>query len=108
MGRLCTRVSDAEDGQCEAGAFAFADGYDGTKDVDLLFGCPCPCGCGELRAVTINPLRSGSRRPVWTWDGNREAPTLAPSILICQLDERGRPVGEHWHGFLVAGHWNSC
>lgn len=35
----------------------------------------------------------------WTWDGNREKPTLSPSILI-----RGKP-GEPdlWHGFLRDG-----
>lgn len=34
----------------------------------------------------------------WTWDGNRERPTLSPSI---------HAVG-HWHGYLRAGRFESC
>jgi hypothetical protein len=36
---------------------------------------------------------SGKTFPVWQWDGNREAPTLSPSINV---------IGR-WHGFLRAG-----
>lgn len=42
--------------------------------------------------VVMLPL-SGSRHPVWQWDGNREAPTLTPSINV---------VGR-WHGWLRNG-----
>jgi hypothetical protein len=31
----------------------------------------------------------------WNWDGNREAPTLTPSILHHSTPE--------WHGYLTAG-----
>jgi hypothetical protein len=34
-------------------------------------------------------------RPMWQWDGNREAPTLNPSIL-----HHSNPP---WHGYLRAG-----
>lgn len=47
------------------------------------------------------PLRSDSdyaRRdgtgPIWSWDGNREAPTITPSILN---------LSTGWHGFMRAG-----
>jgi hypothetical protein len=36
----------------------------------------------------------------WTWDGNREAPTLSPSILVWG---EGRDKPATWHGFLRAG-----
>lgn len=35
---------------------------------------------------------------VWGWDGNKEKPTLTPSI---------HDVG-YWHGFLTAGKLQSC
>jgi hypothetical protein len=88
----------------EPGAFHYADGYDGTKDVCLMFGCPC--GCGALNAVHLK--RYGSNHPVWQWDGNRETPTLTPSILIYQLNDKAERIGEHWHGFLTAGVFRSC
>lgn len=33
--------------------------------------------------------------PCWQWDGNRENPTITPSILM-------RGMGE-WHGYMTAG-----
>ena len=37
--------------------------------------------------------------PVWKWDGNKEAPTITPSILVNSVP--GWNPG--WHGFLTAG-----
>jgi hypothetical protein len=42
--------------------------------------------------VVSLPL-SGDKQPVWQWDGNREAPTLTPSVNV---------VGR-WHGWLREG-----
>lgn len=53
----------------------------------------CPCGCGSLLGV---------RWPPWTWDGNREAPTVCASIL------HSSPGGCGWHGFLTAGEFVEC
>lgn len=89
-----------DDGPVPAGAFEYYD-WQGS-DGGILFGCPC--GCGELKSVSFR----SERRPVWQWDGNREKPTLTPSINILQLDEAGRQIGEHWHGFLTAGEFRSC
>ncbi len=50
----------------------------------------CPCGCGAILGVNFNR---------WTWDGNREAPTISPSIQ--HLD------GCRWHGFLRGGYWET-
>lgn len=48
-----------------------------TADGDLLvFHCP-GCGCDH------GPRVSGSRPgPLWTWNGDRARPTLAPSIRV--------------------------
>ncbi len=93
-----------DDGKVPAGYFHFVDGYDGTKDVCLLFGCPC--GCGSLHAVAVKPYDGAG--PTWDWDGNRDQPTLTPSILSYQLNNSGERIGEHWHGFLTAGRFVSC
>jgi len=36
---------------------------------------------------------AGKGYPAWNWDGNREAPTLTPSINVIGV----------WHGYLRAG-----
>lgn len=64
----------------------------GEEHLSLVF--ICPCGCQTVRSVPV----TGDRK--WTWDGNKELPTLTPSILI---------IGEcGWHGFLTAGEWRTC
>jgi len=77
----------------DAGVFCFAH-----EDRALLF--LCPCGCGQPGALPI--VRAGEARPdgvsSWVWDGNRERPTLQPSI------RRGGSC-PGYHGHLVAGTW---
>ena len=43
----------------------------------IAFWCP---GCGSAHAVCTHGDRA--KRPVWTWDGNVDAPTISPSINI--------------------------
>lgn len=57
-------------------------------------GFRCPCGCGEESWLPLEPRNPHG----WTWDGNREAPTLEPSVL-----QSGLPC--KWHGFLRNGEW---
>lgn len=90
-----------------AGHFHFyvsRDVADGTEPAGILFGCPC--GCGAMNSVAFRASRAG--RPSWNWDGNREKPTLSPSINILQFDEAGNRTGEHWHGWLRDGVFQSC
>ncbi len=55
----------------------------------LLFKCP---GCGEVASIPISMEGSGKD---WKWDGNKESPTLNPSI---------HSVGCcGWHGWLRGG-----
>lgn len=56
----------------------------------------CPCGCGYDSWLPVN-----RGADCWIWDGNREAPTVTPSIL-----QSGLPC--KWHGFLTAGEFRSC
>lgn len=50
--------------------------------------------------VAALPIAPGAPGPRWDWDGNREAPTLSPSIL-----HHSEPK---WHGFLRAGKLEVC
>lgn len=56
----------------------------------------CPCGCGYESWLPVQREERG-----WTWDGNRAAPTLTPSIL-----QSGLPC--KWHGYLTSGEFRSC
>lgn len=58
----------------------------------------CPCGCGFDSWLPIN---GPEKDHGWNWDGNREAPTLTPSVL-----QSGLPC--QWHGYLTAGEWKKC
>jgi len=64
-------------------------------DVVAGFNFSCPCGCGHLGGVNLRP---GG----WTWNGDKEKPTVQPSIYFNQGGE-----GE-WHGYLTDGEWRVC
>lgn len=54
----------------------------------------CPCGCGAILGVAFkNPPEFYG--PVWEWDGNKEKPTVKPSIR--------HMGGCKWHGYLTDG-----
>ena len=101
---LCEDLDAIEvNGKVPAGHFEFFKRQD-RDDAGIFFGCPC--GCGEMHSLDFRP--HDGRRPSWEWNGNRERPTLTPSVNILQFDEAGNRVGEHWHGWLTDGQWRSC
>lgn len=58
----------------------------------------CPGGCGSTGFCYVeNPERIVDKVPRWTWNGDREKPTLNPSILAT------KPPGCGWHGYLTDG-----
>jgi hypothetical protein len=59
----------------------------------------CPCGCGSVHQVRVTHLPPGNG-PEWSWNGNKEKPTLWPSL---QLNSACR-----WHGHLVDGIFKRC
>lgn len=88
---------DVDEGTPVAGAFEFYVISD-TGDTPRGMIYVCPCGCGRLGALPFSPkteddIKHG--RHMWAWDGNKDAPTLTPSV---------HHVG-HWHGFLQNGYW---
>lgn len=72
----------------------------------------CP-GCDTWHHIAVEtPLANGAR---WSFDGNLEAPTFSPSLLI----RTGRAVDPHFvredgdppetcHSFIRAWHWVFC
>lgn len=69
----------------------------------LVFACPN--GRGACM-VPIAPAPANSNHAVWTWDGNRELPTLSPSINCIALDASGAQlpgIGCGFHGYMSRG-----
>lgn len=85
------RVDDITRARNIPGAFKFF-ASDGTGPSGLNY--VCPCGCGAIAPLYFKPEPS----PSWDWNGNRDKPTLSPSV---------HHVG-HWHGYLKSGVWESC
>ncbi len=78
------------------GASWWVNGNDGAIAC-LRFACPC--GCGLIGAT---PVRAGFGSGQWQWNGNKEKPSLTPSILFSS----GCP--NKWHGYLTDGMWVPC
>jgi hypothetical protein len=74
------------------GAFQFE-----ATDKGLFY--TCPCGCGAEGYLGFRG-QTQPERPSWEWNGNREHPTLQPSIR--------KLSGCKWHGFLEGGVWKPC
>lgn len=53
----------------------------------------------EMVVLAIDPV-VGPGQAHWEWDGNREEPTLTPSILVWG---NGKDQPATWHGYLRAG-----
>lgn len=91
-GRLVANHDAAE----RAGDFWFLDSAGGRIDAALGFLCPA---CGSEHSVGIFPEHGTG----WQWDGNRERPTLTPSIQIIRHGSNDN--GCRWHGWLRNGEW---
>jgi hypothetical protein len=87
-------VKDVDDEAAPPGAFEFDEGEAG-----MFYKCPCGCvRTGYLRFRQTDP----QQRPSWVWNGDRERPTLEPSVHHLIAGET------HWHGWLRDGVWTSC
>lgn len=69
------------------------NGRDGTV---AAIEYACPCGCGRLGCVSVYTGVVGAG---WKWNGNREKPTLTPSLY--------QRVTCGWHGHLTDGVFRS-
>lgn len=75
------------------GAYAF-------WDYGREFAFNCPCGCGDVVSLPIVSKKVAPNDGTWEWDGNRESPTLSPSIR--------RLMGCKFHGWIRNGVWSSA
>ena len=76
-----------------------------NNDKDMLLAYPSSNSFftdGPGKDIVYLPIhRAGTvdtRSPSWEWDGNREEPTLCPSINVVGC----------WHGFLRKGKIETC
>lgn len=56
-------------------------------------------GCENTHQVAV---REGPH-PCWSWDGNVEAPTFSPSVLVTYKDLSGEGQDERCHTFIRGG-----
>lgn len=106
MGVQAVIVADIDSPEgMKAGAIEYDEGANGA--VESVF-YRCPCGCGQMGMLR---LRSGAIDPSWPgwqsgwqWDGNREKPTLTPSVHHTYRQNGAERT--HWHGWLRAGVWS--
>jgi hypothetical protein len=89
------------------GAFFFSKVHDGDLDdgtpyiyETLVVRLPMNVdGGSDLAILPLKPARPRKTPDTaWEFDGNREKPTLTPSVH-CH---------GHWHGFIRAGRYESC
>jgi len=73
------------------GAFEFEESERGLFYI-------CPCGCGQHGYIGFRG-KTEPERPSWIWDGNREKPTLSPSIQ--------KTSGCKTHCHLINGIWTN-
>lgn len=79
----------------------------------LWYVCPCGCNVADLLPFHV----PGGKRPSWQWNGDRQRPTLQPSIhhrigradLKVKWDPNNEEHWEtHWHGYLRNGVFEEC
>lgn len=64
------------------------------EDGNHILNFVCPCGCGMACQLAI--YIEGQSPHGWKWNGDRQRPTLTPSIAQAGGTCR-------WHGFLTEG-----
>lgn len=83
------------------GSFVFTTSEGHDEPAGMLY--QCPCGCGAIHGANFKGYGGGYAE--WDWDGNRDKPTLSPSLGLWPKDDKGN---YHWHGFLKAGVFEEC
>jgi hypothetical protein len=88
------------------GSFDVTDGevagYPGATG-HMIFVCPKGKRCAVL--VGPSPVERPDQKSlfIWGWNGDRERPTLTPSVN-CIAEKDGKPTGGcGWHGFIING-----
>ncbi len=70
----------------------------------IAFKCPNGRFCSVLIGPQFVQRPEKGKCNIWAWDGNKESPTITPSINCVTHDEDGQPTGCcGWHGFITNG-----
>lgn len=82
----------------QMGDWCFFEGSDGLEYFGFRHPAPnnyAPEIAHEFRGeLTHIPITIGMKKPnAWLWDGNRESPTISPSVDVVGV----------WHGFIRNG-----
>ena len=78
------------------------EGYPGAT-AHIIFVCPNNRRCAVLLGPSAVSRPAEDKLCIWGWDGNRERPTVTPSIN-CLAEKDGKPAGGcGWHGFITKG-----
>lgn len=94
MAIKCKRVAKYDEVH-DGGVGTFAWGLHLTWNIPVLY-IWLPDGVTSLLVSTDPSVKKApDGATIWHWDGNKDAPTLKPSIL--------NPSEGGWHGFLTAG-----
>lgn len=67
----------------------------GTGGGSVAYWCQ---GCDDAHVINVGPREDG--RPKWDWDGNRDAPTFSPSVLVTHDYPTARDI---CHTFVRSG-----
>jgi hypothetical protein len=97
------------------GAFRWTGLYGVDEGGPYGMNFKCPCGCGAVHGAGFDNrpadwLAKDRPRPMWHWNGDKEKPTLTPSLGLHRSHD-GRTIGVdgyHWHGHLKAGVFEEC
>ncbi len=81
----------------EVGDYAFRD-VENEVEKQLYFIALCPTG--DHFCIPIRKEGEPGAAKCWVWNGNRERPTITPSIFL------NPPTG--WHGWVTDGVMKTC
>lgn len=93
----------ARDGKHESGnamKAALMHSLNNGKSVGDSLWLWCP-GCNEAHKVNVRAADGACEEPCWEWDGNIDAPTISPSLLVTYTTQGATTC----HSFVVAGQW---
>lgn len=89
------KIDRPDEADWKPGDYWFADVSGQRHTYPALWAC---FPDGSLIHLPLEPMPAGVlQQPSWKFDGNRERPTLTPSVHV---------IG-HWHGWLRAGRMES-
>ena len=84
------------------------DSFFGARALEAVLPSRYPDGPGVVHPhLVFRGCVAGERRPRWEWNGDENAPTLSPSVLVETLwGPESRRV--FWHGYVRGGRFEAC